>query len=205
MRRPARILVGTGNPDKLSEIRDLLAPTGIVILAPRDMGWNPEVTEDGATLAENALKKARAGAEATGLVTVADDSGLFVDALGEGPGIRSARYAGSAQDPAANRRKLLDALRDVPEGERGAEFRAAVALVAPEEEERVFEGACRGTITRRERGEEGFGYDPVFRMEGGDRTFAELSAGEKHERSHRGRALAALRAFLAGLPPSRTA
>jgi len=196
MPRPGRLLVATGNPGKLAEMRTLLAPLGIEVLAPAEVGWPAEVPEDGETLQANALAKARAACRATGLVSVADDSGLFVEALGGAPGVRSARYAGPAQDPAANCAKLLGALSGVPPERRGAEFRCAVVLVAPGGVEAVFNGRCAGSIALAPRGRGGFGYDPLFLAAGEERTFAELASGEKHRHSHRGRALAALRAFL---------
>lgn len=194
--RPSRLLLATGNPGKLAEMRTLLAPLGVHVVAPAEVGWPAQVPEDGETLEANALTKARAACRETGLAAVADDSGLFVDALGGAPGVRSARYAGPAQDPAANCAKLLEALAGVPAADRGAEFRCVVALVAPDGAETVFDGRCRGWIALAPRGEGGFGYDPLFLAEGEERTFAELPAVEKHRRSHRGRALAALRAYL---------
>ncbi len=202
MNRPERILVATGNEGKLEEFRDLLAPAGVQVVSPAEAGWTADVVEDGATLEENALKKARAAA-ATGLAALADDTGLFVDALNGAPGIHSARYAGEAQDPAANCAKLLAELEDVPIGARGAAFRCVVALVTPEGGERVFTGEVKGRITTEKRGESGFGYDPLFEVMERARTFAEMSADEKHGLSHRGRALRALLEFLEGLPEAR--
>lgn len=192
----SRVLVATSNPNKIKELHDMLGPAGIQVTAPEAVGWDEAVEEDGETLAENALKKARAGARATGMPTLADDSGLFVDALGGGPGVLSARYAGPEQDASANCDKLLDALREVPEEARGAEFRCAIALVEPGGAERVFEGVCRGRIAFQRHGTAGFGYDPLFRPQGSPNTFAEMPAGEKHGQSHRGRALRALLEFL---------
>ncbi len=200
MIRPRRLLVATGNPGKLDEIRELLDPAGVEVVSPAQAGWAAEVVEDGDTLAANALKKAREAFGATGMACLADDTGLFVDALDGAPGVASARYAGPAQDPAANCAKLLSALDGVPPGERGAAFRCVIALVGPAGEEHLFEGAVRGRITTAGRGGGGFGYDPLFEIEGAGRTFAEMPAEEKHGWSHRGRALEAVRAFLAGLP-----
>ena len=196
--RIARILAATGNRHKLEEIRQILAGTGIEVVSPSEVGWPAEVEEDGETLEANALKKARAGAKAGGLPTLADDTGLFVDALGGLPGVRSARYAGPEGDSAANCVKLLAALEGVPRERRGAAFRCAIALVHPGGAERVFEGSVRGHITTGKRGTGGFGYDPLFEADETGRTFAEMSAEEKHGLSHRGRALAALRGYLAG-------
>ena len=193
------MLAGTGNPHKLGEIREILGPLGVEVVAPGDVGWTPDVPEVGETLAENALAKARAAAAASGMAALADDTGLFVDALGGAPGVRSARYAGPSQDAAANCAKLLAALREVPGPERGAAFRCVVALVTPEGGERLFEGTVRGRIVEAARGESGFGYDPLFEAEETGRTFAEMTAREKHRISHRGRALRALAGYLAGL------
>jgi XTP/dITP diphosphohydrolase len=193
MRPLRRLLVATSNPGKRAELEELLAPLSIEIVAPREAGWADAVTEDGDTLEANALKKARAGAEATGLPTVADDSGLFVDALDGAPGVHSARYAGEAQDAAANCAKLLEALAGVPMGGRGAEFRCVVALVHPDGGEELFEGICRGRVASEARGGGGFGYDPLFVPEGHQITFAQMPRAEKHALSHRGRALGRLR------------
>lgn len=199
MKRPSRLLVGTGNPDKLAEIREILAPLGVDVVTPSQVGWVPDVAEDGDTLAANALAKARAAVAASGIPALADDTGLFVDALHGEPGVRSARYAGDAQDPAANCAKLLGELRGVAPEARGAAFRCVVALVSPEGEEHLFEGSVRGRIALVGRGTSGFGYDPLFEVEGDGRTFAEMTAEEKHRISHRGRALEALGAFLVKL------
>ncbi len=200
MNRPARLLVATGNEGKLAEMRELLAATGIRVVAPREAGWNPDVPETGDTLEANALAKALAGAAATGLPTLADDTGLFVDALDGSPGVYSARYAGPAQDPAANCAKLLSDLSAVPADRRGAAFRCVVALATPEGGTRLFTGEARGRIGRAPRGDSGFGYDPLFVCAETGRTFAEMSSVEKHRVSHRGRALAAVRDFLDALP-----
>lgn len=200
MKRPARLLVATGNAGKLAEMRELLAGAGIGVVSPADVGWNPDVPETGETLQENAVIKARAGATATGLPTLADDTGLFVDALGGAPGVRSARYAGEAQDPVANCAKLLAALSGVAGEDRGAAFRCVVALAAPDGELRVFTGETRGRIGDEPHGRSGFGYDPLFVSAETGRTFAEMDPADKHRVSHRGRALAAVRDFLDALP-----
>ena len=199
MKRPARLLIATGNAGKLAEMRELLAAAGIDVVSPADAGWNPDVPETGETLEENAAMKARAGAAATGLLTLADDTGLFVDALGGAPGVRSARYAGEAQDPAANCARLLIALSGVRGEDRGAAFRCVVALAAPDGELRVFTGETRGRIGGEPRGASGFGYDPLFVSAETGRTFAEMDSADKHRVSHRGRALAAVRGFLDAL------
>jgi len=197
VKRPRRLCLATGNPAKRTELQHLLDGLGVELVPP-DPGF--AVVEDGATLEANALKKARAGAAASGMSALADDTGLFVDALGGEPGIHSARYAGPEGDPVANCGKLLTALGGVPSGGRGASFRCVVALVSPTGEERVFEGVCRGRITEAPRGDAGFGYDPLFEVPEVGRTFAEMQEQEKHGWSHRGRALDRLRRFLGTLP-----
>ena len=196
MKLPDELVVATGNPGKLAELSELLTPLGIALRSPRELGWEPSTPEEGETLEMNALTKAREAVRATGLAALADDSGLFVNALGGVPGVHSARYAGEAQDPLANCAKLLGALEGVPPGERGAEFRCVIALVDSEGNQRIFSGVCRGRIGTEPRGEKGFGYDPVF-VSGNGRTFAEMDSMTKHRISHRGRALEALRAYLA--------
>ncbi len=172
--------------------------------------------EDGATLAENAAKKAVEAASRTGLVAVGDDTGLEVAALGGRPGVHTARYAGPGATFGDNNRKLLAELGPTPERKRGACFRCVVAVAAPRRgpeggrrSEVLFtvEGRCDGSIAERPRGDEGFGYDPVFVVSGLGKTFAELPAEVKHEVSHRGRAFRALRerlpeiAALGSVPP----
>ncbi len=196
MKLPDELVVATGNPGKLAELSELLTPLGITIRSPGELGWEPSTPEEGETLEMNAVTKAREAVRATGLAALADDSGLFVNALGGVPGVHSARYAGEAQDPLANCAKLLGALEGVPPGERGAEFRCVIALVDSEGNEQIFSGVCRGRIGTEPRGEKGFGYDPVF-VSGDGRTFAEMDSMTKHRISHRGRALEALRAYLA--------
>ena len=183
------LLLATTNPGKVTELRELLKPVSVRVLGARELGWEADVPEDGDTLEANAQTKARAGVAATGVSAVADDSGLFVDALEGAPGVRSARYAGEAQDSRANCAKLLLALEGMPPGERGAEFRCALHLATPAGEDRVFSGVCRGRITLVPRGSRGFGYDPVFEDPETGLTFAEMSFEGKNRISHRGRAL----------------
>jgi XTP/dITP diphosphohydrolase len=154
----------------------------------------PDIEETGATLVENALLKARAVLEATGVAAVADDTGLEVDALGGAPGVHTARYAGPSATYAENRRALLEALED--REDRAARFRTVIALVGTDGSELTVEGVLEGTITRSERGSGGFGYDPIFEVDG--RTLAEIPEREKNRISHRGRALRALADRLAG-------
>ena len=189
------IVVATRNQGKLVEIRALLADLdGARVLAIDEVGVPvPEVEEDGATFRDNALKKARVVAQATGMIALADDSGLEVDALDGLPGVRSARYAGERASDGANNAKLLSALAEVPRGQRGARFRTVVALVDPAGgEPETAEGTCEGAILEAPRGDGGFGYDPLFWCPELGSTFAEATREAKSSVSHRGRALRAL-------------
>jgi XTP/dITP diphosphohydrolase len=165
-----------------------------------DFPLAPEIVEDADTFAGNARKKASELARATAHWVVADDSGLTVDALGGAPGVLSARYAGEPCDDAANNRKLLEAVCDVPDERRGAAFRCALALAAPDGVVRLeAEGACRGRLARGLRGSGGFGYDPLFLIAEYHKTFGELSPLVKHQLSHRARAFGHLRRGLLGM------
>ncbi|HEX2497662.1 MAG TPA: RdgB/HAM1 family non-canonical purine NTP pyrophosphatase [Actinomycetes bacterium] len=159
----------------------------------------PDVVEDGLTFADNALKKARAIAEHTGLPAIADDSGLCVDALNGMPGVFSARWAGRQRDDGANLRLLLDQIADVPDRHRGAQFVCAAAVVVPGGAESVVEGKVAGHVIRQPRGRGGFGYDPIFVPDGETRTTAELDPADKDRISHRGRAVRALAPIVAKL------
>jgi XTP/dITP diphosphohydrolase len=198
-----RLIVASANPDKVKEIVAVLGATTDTELVPRPADV-PDVVEDGETLLENARLKARALVAATGVASVADDTGLEVDALGGAPGVYSARYAGDDATYADNVAKLLRELAAV--GDQGAPRVACfktVALVAfPDGSEVWAEGVLRGSIADAARGENGFGYDPVFVPEGEDgRTFAEMSPEEKDAVSHRGRAFRALAASLSERAP----
>lgn len=187
-----KLLVASTNAKKLRELRELVEGLCVEIVSPADLEHPlPEVIEDAETFAGNASKKALAYARASGLPTVADDSGLCVDALGGAPGIYSARYSG--EEPAADRdeqnnAKLLRELEGVPLAERGAAFHCAIALALPDAVFRVVEARWRGEITLGPRGEGGFGYDPLFLLPELGRTSAELTAEEKGRLSHRGQA-----------------
>lgn len=185
------LVCASANPDKVVEIADVLAALpGRVELLPRPADV-PDVVEDADTLEGNARLKARAIRDATGLPAVADDTGLEVAALGGAPGVHSARYAGEGCTYADNRAELLGALEGV--ADRRARFRTVVLVAWPDGHELAVEGVCDGTITTREAGERGFGYDAVFAPDEADgRTFAEMSLGEKQAISHRARALRAL-------------
>jgi XTP/dITP diphosphohydrolase len=188
-----RLVCGSANPDKVAEIEAILGEAVELVPRPPDV---PDVAEDADTLEGNARLKAAAVAAATGVATIADDTGLEVDALGGLPGVRTARYAGERATYAENRAKLLAALDGVPN--RRARFRTVAIVAWPDGREVTAEGVCAGTIARAERGDRGFGYDAVFVPDGGGgRTFAEMSEGDKHALSHRGRALNALLVALA--------
>jgi XTP/dITP diphosphohydrolase len=185
-----RILLATRNAGKLVEFRRLL--DGLEVVGLADVPEFPEAPETGATFAENALAKARDAAAATGLPSVADDSGLAVDALNGMPGVLSARWSGKHGDDLANLRLLLGQMGDVPDARRGGAFVCAAALVVPGGAETVVHGEWRGTVIREPRGTNGFGYDPIFVPDGGVLTSAELSPAEKDAASHRGLAFRAL-------------
>jgi XTP/dITP diphosphohydrolase len=198
-----RLVLATRNAHKVAELAEILGAAGLdveLLPLPDDA---PDVVEDGLTFAENALKKSRSAAAATGLPSVADDSGLCVDALNGMPGVFSARWAGTAHDDAANLALVLEQTADVPDESRGAHFTCAAALVLPSGEERVVEGRVDGVLIRTPRGTGGFGYDPAFVPLGHDRTTAEMSSDEKNAISHRGVAFRALAPVLADLLGSR--
>ncbi len=182
------LLVATRNPGKMREFRLLLAPLAIGLCFPPDLGLQVEVPEDGATYADNACQKARAYAQLSGLLTLADDSGLEVDALDGAPGVRSARYReGSDVDRTA---ALLAHLRDVPWERRTARFRCVIAIVTPCGELYTAEGVCEGRIAFEPMGQGGFGYDPIFYLPEHGCTMAQLPEAEKNRISHRARAVA---------------
>ena len=193
-RPPVRLVLATANPGKLAELARILADEHAdVVLASRDeFSGAPDVAETGATFAENALLKAHAMADFTGLPAVADDSGLCVDALGGMPGVLSARWSGRHGDDAANLQLVLAQTADVSDERRGARFVCAAALVLPGGEEHVTEGVVTGRLIREPRGRNGFGYDPIFVPDGFDLTTAEMAPADKDRISHRGRALRGL-------------
>ncbi len=191
-----RLVVATRNAGKLRELSALLGPIGYEPMTLEEAGVRSEVEEDAPTFLGNAEKKSRAALLATGLPSLADDSGLEVDALGGAPGVRSARFAGAGHDDAANNARLLHELSDIPEDLRSARFRCALVYLEPGGRRVAVEAACEGRIALAPRGQGGFGYDPLFLVEDGDRTMAELGDAEKNRISHRARALAALVAAL---------
>ncbi len=193
------MLLATKNKHKLEEMRHALADTGLELRSAFEFVNLPEIEEDADTLEGNALKKARETYALTGLMSVADDTGLEVAALGGRPGVWSARYAGHGASYAQNVDKLLAEMAAYPDpAQRKARFRTVIAVAGPTGEWTV-EGECAGEILTERRGDGGFGYDPVFLPEGCDRSFAELTLDEKNGMSHRGRAL---RAFVGKLSAS---
>ena len=195
---PERIelVLATQNRDKVRELVHALSDLPIRVLAFDDVGGWPEVEETGTTLEENARLKARVVSALFGKPTLADDTGLEVDALGGAPGVHSARFAGPGASYEDNVRKLLAALDGVSEERRTARFRCLIALVDPAKGTRVVEGSVAGRITKEPRGTGGFGYDSVFHCHESGRTFAEMTTEEKRTVSHRGRALDAARELL---------
>lgn len=182
------IVFATRNPGKKREFEALVKGMGIRVLSLDDFKNAPVIIEDGKTFKENAAKKAVEIARVTRKITVADDSGLEVAALGGAPGVFSSRYAGEGATDRDNNKKLLEALKDIPKERRSASFRCAIAVATPEGLIDVVEGACEGMIGVEERGCNGFGYDPLFiRLEYG-KTFAELESSIKNRISHRARA-----------------
>jgi XTP/dITP diphosphohydrolase len=190
-----KLLLATRNAGKLAELRRILTAElgdAVEVLGLADVPEYPEAPETGATFGENALAKARDAVAATGLTSVADDSGLAVDALNGMPGVLSARWSGRHGDDPANTALVLGQLADVPEERRGAAFVCAAALVTAEGAETVLEEHWRGRLVHAPRGANGFGYDPIFVPDGESRTSAELTPAEKDAASHRGKAFRAL-------------
>lgn len=187
-----KFIVATNNYGKIKELYAILSELQIELVTPRDVGLTLDVAETGQTYAENAALKAQAAAAASGLIALGDDSGLEVEMLGGAPGLYSARYAGAGASEAARRAKLVEAVGMVA-APRPARFCCALAVAVPGDELRVFEGMCEGEIILEERGQNGFGYDPIFYLPAYQRTMAELPAEVKNRISHRARAtLAAL-------------
>jgi XTP/dITP diphosphohydrolase len=198
---PPRLVLATFNKGKLVELTRILqgGRVAVDLVGLDEFPGAPDVRETGATFADNALLKARAIAEFTGLPAVADDSGLCVDALNGMPGVLSARWSGRHGDDEANLRLVLGQLADVLDDRRGAQFACTAALVLPTGREHLSEGIMRGRLIHEPRGENGFGYDPIFVAEGSGQTNAELSADAKDRISHRGKALRHLAPVIAAL------
>ena len=193
-----KLVLASGNPGKLAEMRDLLTEVDVETVSHGELGIE-DVEETGQTFIENAILKARHASQLSGLPALGEDSGLCVDALNGAPGLYSARYAGSPSSAAANIDKLLQQMREVPAEQRGAHFYCALVLLRRPDDPMplVCEGVWEGRILEARRGSGGFGYDPSFVPAGDTRTVAEMPAAEKHAQSHRGQAM---RAFLAKFP-----
>ncbi|SHI76477.1 XTP/dITP diphosphatase [Lutispora thermophila] len=192
------VVAATNNQHKLDEIRDILKDMGYKVLSLKDVGIKIDIEENGTTFRENALIKAREIWRLTGKASIADDSGLEVFVLNGEPGVYSARYAGVPGDEKdrANNKKLLENMKDIPENKRQARFVSSIAFIFPDGKEIVTEGYVYGTIGFKEKGENGFGYDPLFIVDGLDKTMAELTSEEKNKISHRANALKELKKML---------
>jgi len=191
-----KLVVATRNRHKVEEIGKILDGLGYEILSLADFPDAPEVIEDGSTFEENALKKATAIFRYTELLTIADDSGLEIDALNGQPGVKSARFAGESASDDDRNQKVLGLLEGVPEVERGARFKCAIALSTPKGNTEVVLGVCEGRITFETKGNAGFGYDPIFLVPKYNKTFAELGPKIKNRISHRAIALQKVRKLL---------
>ena len=189
------LILATGNEHKVTEIREILNDPSIDIKTAREAGVSDKLREDGNSFEDNALQKARAVYQATGKPSLADDSGLEVYFLNHRPGVRSARYAGDNATDEENNNKLLNELGALSFRRRTAKFCCVMAFVADGIEE-IVEGECRGIILEQPRGTNGFGYDPLFKPDGYDRTFGEMAVSEKHKLSHRARALQKMKPVL---------
>lgn len=185
-----KLILSTGNPHKVVEIKDILKELPIEVLSKDDLGFKEfDVEEDGKTLEENAIKKAKELKKKVEGMVMADDTGLFVDYLGEEPGIKSARYSGPTATDEKNRIKLLHELEGVPMEKRNATFKTVIALITEDHRTITVYGQCKGYIGFEEKGDSGFGYDPIFIIEGYGKTFAELGEDIKNKISHRAKAL----------------
>jgi len=189
-----RILLASGNAHKLGELREILVPLGVELMSPADAGYDPDVDETGTTFAANAILKAEAGVAATGLWTLADDSGIEARALDWAPGVYSARYAGQPCNDEANNQQLIAELAG--KTDRFVQYRCVIALARPGFAPRTWDGTFAGEHVATPRGAGGFGYDPYVLIPDLGRTVAELTADEKHARSHRGHAVRACVAWL---------
>jgi XTP/dITP diphosphohydrolase len=190
------IIIATRNPGKLREIEAILSPLPLKILSLKNFPGIPEVLEDGATFAENAGKKATTIAHLTGRLSIADDSGLAVDALKGRPGVFSSRYGGENATDQEKCQKLLEEMAEIPQGQREATFLCVIAVALPDGKMQVVQGECRGSIAFAPRGKHGFGYDPLFFVPEFSKTMAELEPEVKNRISHRARALEQLKLIL---------
>ena len=183
-----KLILATNNSHKVREFKEILEPMGFEVVSQREAGYILEVEETGTTFEENSYLKAHAVTEASGLPAIADDSGIMAEALGGAPGVYSARYTGNDEDTDADRMYFL--LKNMEnETDRRAKFVSCISCTFPDGTEIAARGECHGTLTYEPRGENGFGYDPIFLPNGYDRTTAELSPDEKNAISHRGQAL----------------
>ena len=187
-----RLIIATGNEDKVREIDESLEGTGFEAISMKQAGFNPDIVEDGTTFEENALKKAMAVHELSGEYVMADDSGLCIDALDGAPGIYSARFCGEDSTYEEKFRKIFEMLADVPEDKRTAQFVCAIAVVKPDGTSFTVRGECRGVLHEKPVGENGFGYDPIFYVPEFGMTTAQMDPEVKNSISHRGRALRAM-------------
>lgn len=189
-----KIILSTGNIDKIEEIKDILKDLPFSIYSKKEVGLRDlEVEEDGDTLEENAIKKAMAISERVDGIVIADDTGLFVDKLNGAPGVYSSRYAGEDVSYEDNNRKLLKELEGTPSEERTAKFQTVIAIVTEDKKIKTVYGECRGRIGFEVKGSEGFGYDPLFIVDGYGKTFAQLGEEVKNKISHRAKALEKLK------------
>lgn len=184
-----QVVIATQNKGKAKDFETMLSPLGYQVLTLLDVAQDMDVKETGVTFEENAILKAEAVSHALGIPVISDDSGLEIDALDGEPGVYSARYAGVAKSDNANIDKVLEKLDGVPESERTARFRCVLAVSAPGQQTETFSGSCEGIILSERRGDNGFGYDPVFFVPDLDKAMAELKPHEKAAISHRGNAL----------------
>jgi len=195
-RKKLRIVLSSGNRDKLREVAEILSAKWLEIVPLGDFPAAPEPREGRDSLKDNALMKARLARDFTGLPAIGDDTGLEVDILDGKPGVLSSRYSGENATYSDNVKKLLEVLQSIPKEQRTARFRCVVALASPGGNEKIFRGQCQGHVAFEPRGENGFGYDPVFIPEGKKSSFAQLSSVLKNRLSHRGRALRSLKRHL---------
>ena len=190
------VILATRNPGKVREIVAIYAPLELELRPLADYSEIPQMREEGTTYADNAAAKARAAALRVGLVALADDSGIEVDALGGAPGVHSARFLGASASDGERNARILFLLEGVPKERRTARYRAAVAVARPDGTVRVFDGVCEGQVAVAPRGTAGFGYDPIFMPEGAQQTIAEIPLEVKNRLSHRARALRAAESYL---------
>lgn len=198
--RDRKLVLSTDNKHKIKEMKEILKDLNIEVLSKQDIGLNNfDVVEDGTTLEENSIKKAKALKEKTPFMVMADDSGLFVESLNGDPGVYSARYAGEDNNDDKNNEKLLQMMKDFPMNKRKASFFSVIALITEEGEVITVKGECKGHIGFELKGHNDFGYDPLFTPQGYEKTFAELSGEVKNKISHRAKALEDIKDTLTNL------